>query len=56
MSNEVSTEVLQSMLQYYRAKCSKLEYEFLLYKTTAEESIKQIKLQHEVKEQRISNE
>jgi hypothetical protein len=36
MSSEISSEVLQSVLQYYRAKCSQLEYDFLLHKLESE--------------------
>lgn len=41
MSNEKTTDVLQNVLQYYRAKCSQLEYDFLLYRLAAEEAIKE---------------
>ena len=41
MSSEETVKVLQSMLQYYRSKCSQLEYEFLLYKLETESRIKQ---------------
>ena len=39
MQNEMDAEVLQSMLQYYKSKCSQLEYEFLSYKLLAEKQI-----------------
>jgi len=42
MMNEESTEVLQSMLQYYRTKCSQLEHEFLIYKIQTDLKIKQL--------------
>lgn len=42
MSNEKNSEVLQHVLQYYRAKCSQLEYDFLLYRLSAEETIKEL--------------
>lgn len=41
MNSDQDTEILQSIIQYYRAKCSKLEYEFLLYKTKTEQLFKQ---------------
>lgn len=41
MNSEKNIEVLQSMLQYYRSKCSQLEYEFLLLKTTFELKLKE---------------
>ena len=43
MINEKSVEVLQSLLQYYRTKCSQLEYEFLLFKINAELQTKESK-------------
>jgi hypothetical protein len=43
MSNEKDIEVLQSLLQYYRSKCSQLEYEFLLLKATIEFKLKEPK-------------
>jgi hypothetical protein len=43
MSSEKSVEVLQSLLQYYRAKCSQLEYEFLLFKVNTELKLKESK-------------
>lgn len=39
MVSEQNIKVLQSMLQYYRSKCSQLEYEFLLYKLNAESKL-----------------
>jgi hypothetical protein len=42
MNNEESAEVLQSMLQYYRTKCSQLEHEFLGYKIQTDSRIKQL--------------
>jgi hypothetical protein len=43
MSNEKNVEILQSLLQYYRTKCSQLEYEFLLLKATIELKLKESK-------------
>jgi hypothetical protein len=43
MSDEIHTDVLQSMLQYYRSKCSQLEYEFLLYKLKSEKELDQLR-------------
>jgi hypothetical protein len=34
--------VLQSILNYYRDKCSELEYQFILYKAKVEPEIKQL--------------
>jgi hypothetical protein len=42
MNSENNFEVLQSLLQYYRSKCSQLEYEFLVYKIKAESTIKEL--------------
>jgi hypothetical protein len=41
--NEQSQEVttLQSLLNYYRNKCSVIEYEFILYKTKVESKIEE---------------
>ena len=40
--NTIPTDTVQVMLNYYRNKCSQLEYEFLLYKATAEKQIAEI--------------
>lgn len=40
--NRIPEDTLQVMLNYYRNKCSQLEYEFLLYKATAEKQIAEI--------------
>jgi hypothetical protein len=45
MSNEKDIQVLQSLLQYYRSKCSQLEYEFVLYKSNVEAEIKKFSQQ-----------
>jgi hypothetical protein len=44
MDSEKNVEVLQLMLQYYRSKCSQLEYKFLLYKFETETRLE--KLEH----------
>jgi hypothetical protein len=49
MNNE-SSEVLQSLLQYYRSKCSQLEYEFLSYKISSEKELSKFKEQSGSKE------
>lgn len=38
----IPEDTIQVMLNYYRNKCSQLEYEFLLYKATAEKKIAEI--------------
>lgn len=43
MSSEVEAEILQSILQYYKSKCSQLEYEFLTFKLTTEREIKELR-------------
>jgi len=43
MNSEESTEVLQSMLQYYRTKCSQLEHEFLSYKIISEKELSKLR-------------
>lgn len=43
MSNEVEVEILQSILQYYKSKCSQLEYEFLTFKLTTEREIQKLR-------------
>jgi hypothetical protein len=43
MNSEKNVEILQSLLQYYRSKCSQLEYEFLLLKATFESKLKESK-------------
>lgn len=40
--NRIPEDTLQVMLNYYRNKCGQLEYEFLLYKATAEKQIAEI--------------
>lgn len=40
--NTIPTDTLQVMLNYYRNKCSQLEYEYLLYKATTEKRISEI--------------
>lgn len=40
--NKIDTDVLQFMLNYYRNKCSQLEYEFLLFKASVDKQIKTI--------------
>jgi hypothetical protein len=40
--NRIPEDTVQVMLNYYRNKCSQLEYEFLLYKATAEKQIAEI--------------
>ena len=40
--NRIPEDTVQVMLNYYRNKCSQLEYEFLLYKATAEKKIAEI--------------
>jgi len=40
--NRIPEDTLQVMLNYYRNKCSQLEYEYLLYKATAEKRIAEI--------------
>jgi len=44
MMNEKDKElfVLQSILNYYRDKCSELEYQFILYKAKVEPEIKKL--------------
>jgi len=42
MSSEKDIQVLQSLLQYYRSKCSQLEYEFLLFKARTEIQLKEL--------------
>jgi predicted transcriptional regulator len=42
MQNETPTEVLHAMLQYYKSKCSQLEYEFLSHKILSEHRIEQL--------------
>ena len=36
-------QTLQSMVEYYRNKCHKLEHDFLVYKIGAEKIINQLK-------------
>lgn len=43
--NEQNQKVIQSMLDYYRNKCNKLEYDFLLYKTYTEFRLRQLEEQ-----------
>jgi hypothetical protein len=43
MNSEESTEILQSLLQYYRSKCSQLEYEFLSYKVVSERELSKLR-------------
>ena len=43
MNSEDSTEILQSLLQYYRSKCSQLEYEFLSYKVVSERELSKLR-------------
>lgn len=43
MNSEESTEILQSLLQYYRSKCSQLEYEFLSYKIVSEKELSKLR-------------
>jgi hypothetical protein len=38
----IPEDTIQVMLNYYRNKCSQLEYEFLLYKATTEKKISEI--------------
>lgn len=38
-------QTLQSMVEYYRNKCHKLEHDFLVYKIGAENIIKQLREQ-----------
>ncbi len=40
--NKIDTDVLYSMLTYYRNKCSQLEYEFLLFKASVDKQTKTI--------------
>ena len=47
MSNEIDAEVVQSVLQYYRSKCSQLEYDFIVYKLYTEKRIKELSLKFE---------
>jgi len=35
-------QALQTMVEYYRNKCNKLEHDFLIYKINAEKIIKSI--------------
>ena len=35
-------QTLQTMVEYYRNKCNKLEHDFLIYKINAEKIIKSI--------------
>lgn len=42
MPSEFSPEILHSVLNYYRSKCSQLEYEFLVYKLEAEKRIAEL--------------
>lgn len=39
MQNEVPADILQSVIQYYKSKCSQLEHEFLLHKLESEKRI-----------------
>jgi hypothetical protein len=43
MNSEEPTEILQSLLQYYRSKCSQLEYEFLSYKIVSEKELSKLR-------------
>jgi hypothetical protein len=45
MNSEEPTEILQSLLQYYRSKCSQLEYEFLSYKIISERELSKFREQ-----------
>lgn len=66
--NEQSQEIatLQSLLNYYRNKCSVVEYEFILYKTKVESKIQEfekrldraenVKSKTSRKEERVPNE
>jgi hypothetical protein len=45
MNSEESPEILQSLLQYYRSKCSQLEYEFLSYKIISERELSKFREQ-----------
>ena len=40
--NKIDTDVLYSMLTYYRNKCSQLKYEFLLFKASVDKQTKTI--------------
>jgi hypothetical protein len=42
MPNEVDAEVVQSMLQYYITKCSKLEYDLVFYKSSSEKRLSEL--------------
>ena len=59
MNSEDSTEILQSLLQYYRSKCSQLEYEFLSYKISSERELSKFREQsiskEESKKRNVSN-
>ena len=40
--NTIPADTVQVMLNYYRNKCSQLEYEFILYKAITEKRISEI--------------
>lgn len=45
--NEQDVKIIQGVLNYYRNKCYKLEYDFLLYKEYAENKIKELSAQQD---------
>lgn len=45
--NEQDIKIIQGVLNYYRNKCYKLEYDFLLYKEYAESKIKELSAQQD---------
>lgn len=40
--NDIDSDVLQAMVEYYRNKCNKLEYDFLVYKGTSQKLINEL--------------
>lgn len=38
----MNEDVLQTMVEYYRNKCNKLEYDFLVYKIETEKRISEL--------------
>lgn len=40
--NEVDRDILQTLVEHYRNKCSQLEYDFLLYVAQSQKTIKEL--------------
>jgi hypothetical protein len=40
--NESNDDILQTLVEYYRNKCSKLEYDFLVFKIESQKTISEL--------------